>query len=258
MNQKVDLQPAYVLHTRDYRDTSLLVDLLTLDFGIVRAVARGVRGKRSNRRALLQVLQPLLVSFAGKGELKTLSQFEAAASGFMLNGDRLFSSLYLNELLCRVLQAHESHPGIYRLYQSTLLSLMRHSIIEGVLRRFEFRLLMELGYAPDMTQEANSGVDLNPDLGYEFDYLHGFILSNTRQSSVNAAIYNGADIIALGQILLQNADEDFPQQLLMPAKRFMRQALRPHLGNKPLYSRQLFITRTQPASACLPPGVNKG
>ncbi|MBU2097374.1 MAG: DNA repair protein RecO, partial [Gammaproteobacteria bacterium] len=169
MNQTVDLQPAYVLHTRDYRDTSLLVDLLTLDHGVVRVVARGIRGKRSGRRAILQALQPLLVSFTGKGELKTLTHFEAAASNFNLERDRLFSAIYINELLCRLLQPYEAHPAIYRLYQSTLFSLMQHFAIEAVLRRFEFGLLKELGYAPDMLHEADSGEAVQSAYWYEFD-----------------------------------------------------------------------------------------
>ncbi|MDP2127684.1 MAG: DNA repair protein RecO [Pseudohongiella sp.] len=258
MNQKIDLQPAYVLHTRDYRDTSLLVDLLTLDYGILRAVARGVRGSRSNRRALLQPLQPLLVTVAGKGELKSLSQYEASAAGFNLRGDHLFSAMYINELLCRLLQAHESHPQIYRLYQSTLLSLMKQSAIEEVLRRFEFRLLTELGYAPDMMNEADNGADLRAESDYEFDYLRGFILLHDGHHPAPAAVYSGADIMAMGRLLMQDCDEEFAPEMLAPAKRFMRQALRPHLGSRPLNSRQLFISKPKAAAACLPPEGNKG
>jgi len=130
VSRKIELQPAYVLHTREYRDTSLLVDFLTLDHGLMRAVARGVRGARSNRRALLQPLQPLLVSVSGRGELLTMGTLEAAAPVFQLHGERLFSVLYLNEVLCRLLQPGQGHPEIYRLYQSTLISLLNHSIIE--------------------------------------------------------------------------------------------------------------------------------
>lgn len=258
MNHKVDLQPAYVLHTRDYRDTSLLVDFLSLDYGIVRAVARGVRGKRSGRRALLQSLQPILISFAGKGELKSLSHFESAAPAFILDGDRLFSAMYVNELICRLLQTYEAHPQIYRLYQTTMLSLMHRHAIEGVLRRFEFRLLMELGYAPDMAHDAIHGEYLDSERDYEFDCQRGFIPVATGQNDAQAAVYHGSAVISLGQALMQEMDHDFCSSLLQTAKRFTRQALRPHLGNKPLNSRQLFITRSVPATACLPPDSNKG
>lgn len=255
MTLKIELQPAYVLHTREYRDTSLLVDLLTLDHGIVRAVARGVRvsagggngtrTRRSSRRALLQALQPLLVSMSGRGELLTLTHFEASAAPFILMGDKLFSAMYLHEILCRLMQAQEPHPQIYRLYQASLLQLAHGAAIEPVLRRFEFHLLAELGYAADMQHEAMSGIELNAELQYEFDPLHGFVpASSISAAPASAAVYAGGDILALGQALQQPVDAVFDAVLLQPAKRFMRQALRPHLGNKPLNSRQLFSLPT--------------
>src|SRR5690606_29026917 len=145
MRVTIDLQPAYVLHTRDYRDTSLLIDFLTLDYGVVRAVARGVRGARRNqKRALLQPLQPLLVSLRGQGELLNLTLSEPAAAVLAIKGERLFSVMYLNEILCRLLPAQESHPALYRLYQSALLALLHGRELQAVLRRFEFSLLTEL------------------------------------------------------------------------------------------------------------------
>jgi DNA repair protein RecO (recombination protein O) len=157
VSRNIELQPAYVLHTREYRDTSLLVDFLTLDYGLLRVVARGVRGKKSNRRALLQALQPLLVSTSGRGELQTLTAVEAAAPVFQLHGERLFSVLYINEILTRLLQPGQAHPEIYRLYQSSLVALLNNTLIECALRRFEYQLLFELGYGPDLSYDAGNG-----------------------------------------------------------------------------------------------------
>ena len=257
MTQKIDLQPAYILHTRDYRDTSLLIDCLTLDYGVIRAVARGVRGSRGNRRALLQPLQPLLISYTGKGELKSLVQAEAAAPVFTLDGNRLFSAIYVNELLCRLVQAHEPHPHLYRLYQAAMLSLMHHRPVETVLRRFEFSLLTELGYAPDMQRDAENGQPLQAGYLYTFDSSRGFVSSATDRFHDPAALFNGADIAELGTTLLHEFDQPFDQDLLNPAKRFMRLALRPLLGSKPLNSRKLFVSKNRLATACLPPGSNK-
>ncbi|MEC9191360.1 MAG: recombination protein O N-terminal domain-containing protein, partial [Pseudomonadota bacterium] len=99
MNSKITLQPAYVLHRRPFQNTSLLVDLFTLDFGLIRAVAKGARREKSRFRALLQLFQPLLISASGKGEVKTLTSIESNMSAMRLQGERLFSGLYLNELL---------------------------------------------------------------------------------------------------------------------------------------------------------------
>ena len=243
MRVTIDLQPAYVLHTRDYRDTSLLIDLLTLDYGVVRAVARGVRGARRNqKRALLQPLQPLLVSLQGQGELLNLTHAESAAAGLAINGERLFSVMYLNEVLCRLLPAQESHPELYRLYQSALLALLHGSELEAVLRRFEYSLLTELGYAPDIGAEAGNGDALDAAAWYQFDPHQGFIPITSQPSRLDASQFKGSDILALAVALAAPFDAGFDQALRQHAKRLMRQALRPLLGPRPLNSRRLFLS----------------
>ncbi|MEC7605463.1 MAG: DNA repair protein RecO, partial [Pseudomonadota bacterium] len=119
MNSRITLQPAYVLHRRPFRNTSLLVDLFTLDFGLIRAVAKGARRQKSRSRALLQLFQPLLVSVSGKGEVKTLTSVESNVSALRLQGVRLLSGLYVNELLSRLLQNQEEHAGLYESYRET-------------------------------------------------------------------------------------------------------------------------------------------
>jgi DNA repair protein RecO (recombination protein O) len=243
MRITIDLQPAYVLHTRDYRDTSLLIDFLTLDYGVVRAVARGVRGARRNqKRALLQPLQPLLVSLRGQGELLNLTHAESAAAVLAVKGERLFSVMYLNEILCRLLPAQESHPQLYRLYQSALLALLHGCELEAALRRFEFSLLTELGYAPDMNAEAGNGNDLDATAWYQFDPLQGFLPMFGQPSRLDASQFKGSDILALATALIAPFDADFDQTLRPYAKRLMRQALRPLLGPRPLNSRRLFLS----------------
>ncbi len=252
MVRKIELQPAYVLHTREYRDTSLLVDFLTLDYGLVRAVARGVRGGKSQKRALLQPLQPLLVTMSGRSELLTMGAMEPAAPVFQLHGERLFSVLYLNEILCRLLQYGQSHPEIYRLYQSTLVSLLNHSIIEIALRKFEYRLLLELGYGPDLTIDASNGNAVLADQHYLFDPQFGLKLCDDIRDIPQANRFQGQQLIKLNQLL--SSDHEFQENkpLLSDAKRFMRQALRPLLGIKPLNSRQLFVSANSSTVINLP------
>lgn len=262
--KRIDLQPAYVLHTRPYRDTSALVDLLSLDYGLLRAVARGVRGKTSRKRSAIQAFQPLLVSLSGRGELLSLNQAEHAAPGFRLQGDRLFSALYLNELLMRLLHAQDAQPGIYRLYQQALIRLQQQGPLETCLRCFEFMLLQELGYAWDLHVDAISGVALQPQLDYLFDPSHGYqaLFSTPTERAQN--LFTGAELIQFATVITQA--EDGQAAADNAAKRLMRQALRPHLGAKPLLSRSLFAAKTAPrtlsdadtAGSVLPPEDNKG
>jgi DNA repair protein RecO (recombination protein O) len=262
--KRIDLQPAYVLHTRPYRDTSALVDLLSLDHGLLRAVARGVRGKASGKRAAIQAFQPLLVSLSGRGELLSLNQAEHAAPGFRLLGDRLFSAMYLNELLMRLLHAQEAQPGIYRLYQQTLVRLHQPGPLEACLRCFEFRLLEELGYAWDLQHDALAGEALSAEQTYLFNPEHGYEAVQTPAAETPQNLFRGADLLQFASVVADASDVDASGR--QAAKRLMRQALRPHIGAKPLLSRTLFAAKhssrqlpdADTTGGILPPEDNTG
>lgn len=277
--KRIDLQPAYILHTRPYRDTSALVDLLSLDYGLLRAVARGVRGGSSRKRTVIQPFQPLLVSLAGRGELLSLNQVEHAAPGFRLAGDHLFSAMYLNELLMRLLQAQEAHPAIYRLYQQALIRLQQQDSLEGCLRRFEFSLLQELGYAWDLSVDAVSGARLQADQCYLFDPGHGYESMQAPEDRWPPVLFRGDELLQFAADMtaaetadtVSGADNSVTGSALADgarnaAKRLMRQALQPHLGTKPLLSRSLFAAKSTTgaasvhdrASGILPPEDNTG
>jgi DNA repair protein RecO (recombination protein O) len=251
---RVTLQPAYILHARAYRDTSLLIDFLTLDHGLLRAVARGARGPRSSKRALLQPLQPLLISLSGRGDLLTLVDAEHSAPAFQLIADRLFSAMYINELLVRLLQAEEAHPVIYRRYQQLLLSLQQGVPLQPVLRRFEWHLLDELGYAPDLEHDSSNGEKLRHNGYYYFNPLQGLQQIATADAADPDNVFYGEELIAMSAFLQNEDDEVIDQPFFRAAKKLMRLALRPQLGSKPLSSRSLFATK----SGRLPPGDNKG
>ena len=51
---RVDGQPAYVLHSYPFRETSLIVEVFSRDHGRVALLARGARRPRSVLRGLLQ------------------------------------------------------------------------------------------------------------------------------------------------------------------------------------------------------------
>ena len=123
MSARVALAPAWVLHARPYRDTSLLLEALTDEHGRVGLVARGVRGPKGRWRGLLQPLQPLLLSWSGRGELGTVAGCEAAGPAVVLRGEALLSAWYLNEVLLRVLQRNDPQPAIFSVYGAALAAL---------------------------------------------------------------------------------------------------------------------------------------
>ena len=97
-------QRAFVLHSRPWSETSLMLDVFTEESGRVRLVAKGARSKRSTLKGALQPFTPLLLRFGGRGEVKTLRSAEAVSLALPLSGITLYSGLYINELLSRVLE----------------------------------------------------------------------------------------------------------------------------------------------------------
>ncbi|WP_313650499.1 DNA repair protein RecO [Pseudomonas soli] len=220
--------PAYVLHSRAYKETSALVDFLT-PHGKVRAVLRRARGKGGS---LVRPFVPLEVELRGRGELKNVGRLDAVGIAAWLHGDALFSGLYLNELLMRLLPAEAPHPALFEHYTLTLQALAAGRALEPLLRSFEWRLLDELGYAFSLEHDVNDSPVVAEGL-YRLQVDAGL----ERVELFQPGLFKGGELLALAQ-----ADWEAPGALLA-AKRLMRQALAVHLGPKPLVSRELFRKR---------------
>ncbi len=235
MNTRVLLQPAYVIHRRPFRNTSLLVDFFCLDHGRIAAVARGARRGKSRMQGLLQAFQPLRISFSGRGEVKTLVNAESAGAAVALKGERLFSGFYVNELLSRLLHDHVQHPRLYQAYRETLDALANTDLLERVLRRFELELLAELGYAVNLTSDCRRHEPIAEKKSYRYLPDVGFEEAHEDEND-GKRIFVGAHLLALSRLELENAET------AASAKRLLRQALEVHLGGRPLHSRTLFTS----------------
>src|SRR5438270_2846985 len=166
-------QPAFVLHAHPYRETSLIVEALTADYGRVALVARGAKRPRSELRGVLQAFQPLTLSWAGAGEIKTLMRAEWRGGLPLVTGSALLCGFYLNELLLKMLPREDPHPRLYRDYESTLASLAAGAEQAPVLRQFEVRLLAELGYALPLPHQADTGRPIDPEARYYYAFDRG-------------------------------------------------------------------------------------
>ncbi|WP_101759308.1 DNA repair protein RecO [Oceanicoccus sp. KOV_DT_Chl] len=234
---RVDAQPAYILHTRNFRDSSLIVDFLTADFGRISGVVKGVRSSSKTakqKRAATQPFIPLIISWTGKTDLKTITALECRGASMPLHAERLYSGFYINELLSRLLQSYDVHSEIYTLYEWALKSLQRDEAIDLILRRFEFRLLEEMGYGLDLTVDAESGQQLDPVDHYQLLVGQGLVRVPAGEAQqVPGTVYLGKDLlgIACGQ---------FDEHNRRIAKQLCRQLLKVYLGDKPLKSRELF------------------
>ena len=230
--KRISLQSAYVLHTRPYRDTSLLVEIFSHDYGRLGLVARGVRTSKSRYANLLQPFTPLLLSWSGQGDLATLSGAEAAGVPPRLNGELLLSGFYLNELLMRLLQRADAHPALFETYITSLASLAEQAEQQPILRKFEHSLLQEIGYGLILDHDVSNGEAIDPAVRYHYFPERGPVCSIQQEEG---------GIIVHGRTLLAIANDDYSNvDVRQEAKRLMRAALAVHLGERPLKSRELF------------------
>lgn len=232
---RISLQPAYVIHSRPYRDSSALLDVFTAEFGRISLVARGARrqSRRGSHAGLLQPFTPLLVTFSGRLELKTLVAVEPAPDRCVLSGDRLFSGLYVNELLVRLLHRNDAHPSLFASYSATLQALAGSAPTDTVLRRFEMDLLDELGYRLELEVAGANGQRVEESGWYRYDPEYG-LLSYENVANISTSAISGADLLAM-------ARGEFGGSAAAGAKKLLREALAVHLGGKPLRSRELFL-----------------
>lgn len=229
---RVTLQPAYILHHRPYRDTSALLELWTHDFGRIGMVARGARAVGSQLRGILQPFRPLLVSWTGKGELKTLTGAEGSGLVPALSGRALLSGFYLNELLLRMVQRQDPHAELFDAYEAALQGLAHAGQEERALRIFERDLLQALGYGLVLDAEAGTGRAVEPAREYRYQLEKGVVPADAAgQGGIRTS---GRSLLSLARSELRDAES------LGDAKRLMRAALAFYLGDRPLKSRELF------------------
>jgi DNA repair protein RecO (recombination protein O) len=227
--QRIERQPAYVLHERPYRETSVLLEALTRDHGRVGLVARGVRSAKPRfSRGTLKPLQALELAWMGRGELGNLASADPVGVPVPLVGDGLLCALYLNELLARLLARNDPHPEVFARYSAVLYELAAAADAAAqawALRRFERDLLAELGYALPLEADE-AGRVLEPGAQYALDPERGALRWSGRGPA--PLLVSGASLQALA------GDVAPPVELLREIKRALRAVLRHHLGGRDL------------------------
>lgn len=234
---RIEQQPGFVLHSYAWRETSLIVEAFTRDFGRVALVARGAKRPTSQFRGLLNPFSPLALGWSGKGEIKSLVRVEWLGGLAPLRGDGLLAAFYLNELLVRLLPRGDAHPALFSAYLQTLHDLEgpgrpAHAQ-EAVLRAFELDLLREVGYAPPLEHCAD-GEPVDPAGWYRVDPQRGLLVVHDR---VDELCLRGSSLLALARRELGDAQAALAAA---DAKTLLRQLIRYHLNGQPLNTRRIF------------------
>ena len=269
MSRQDEWVRGYVLHLRPFRETSTIAELFTEKYGRISAVYRGVKGRSSKtaKMRVLQPFQPLLFTWQGDRELKTGRKFEADGAGHYYTGSHLYSALYINELLLRMLIKEDAHIELFGEYERLLVALkqlnssdsdipkpsennslesgilerrsLENKPLEIILRNFEAYLLSQLGFELIFDKDSEYH-DVSEASIYRYDVEQGFVLvalpgSVRLDPKIKSQCFTGSQLLAIYN------QQWHREGTLAAAKRLMRLALAPHLGDRPLESRQLFL-----------------
>lgn len=230
---RVSRQAAYILHSRPYRESSLLIDTFTREHGRVTVLAKGIRKLKSRHRSAMIPFSLLSVGWTGKGELPVLTQAEHDGPVVLLQGRQRLCGFYVNELLVRLLHKHDPHSDLFDAYSALLDILSNGMDVEMNLRLFEKKLLKELGYALDLEHESDGFTKVDPDANYQYVPTYGAV--RVDRTTGNTLAVRGATLLALAREKLDKKDLDESKQL-------MRSVINHYLGQHKIYARSLFIT----------------
>ncbi len=261
------LQAVYILHYKEWQETSFIVDAFSLVHGRIALVARSARNSKPRTRALYQPFRPLLVSWVGAGDLRTLTGIEESGEAFDMQDAELACAYYLNELVLRLLGKDQPHPMLFAHYSLAMAQLATKSLsVQEVLRTFELQLLDALGVLPNLARCTSDGSAIDANREYRYHPANAIaVVTNTSAASDDGSLgiqkekhrMGAGDsrnpsiqadgmtpdegVLVSGATLIALSDLDFSEPLVLEeAKQLMRRILRVHLGDRPLRSRELF------------------
>lgn len=223
---------AYILHRRRYRETSLLLDCLSAEYGRVGLIAKGAAKPKKRAATPLQAFQRFTMTWTGRGELRTLIDYDAQGLPLALDGTHLYSGFYANELVMRLTGRDDPNPDVFAVYEQTLRTLGEpQRAVEPALRGFEKALLDACGYGLQLTADAENGAAIDAGTNYHYVVEQGPMLNPGAYRGITVS---GATLLAL------DGRANFDPARWPEAKRLMRFVLHHYIGDRPLASRALF------------------
>ncbi|MDZ7683810.1 MAG: DNA repair protein RecO [Gammaproteobacteria bacterium] len=235
MSDDGTLSPAFILHVRKFRDTSVIIELLTEQEGRISAVMRGVRTRKSKTASFVRPFTQVLVSWFGRSELKTVKTMDFPVRAASLSGDTLMLGMYVNELLVRLLGKFDPVPDIFSAYGELLDRLERGDTVVAALRHFELVLLAALGYGITFDIEAGTGQPVSSEALYRYAPDEGFHRLDEGIAEPSARqVFRGDVLLAISEGRLSDPEVD------RSARQVIRSSLGILLGGRDLKSRELF------------------
>lgn len=226
---RIQQQPLFILNTRPYSESSLLLDGFSRDFGRVMLLAKGARRLKSRHRGVLRPFTRILTGWSGKRDLFTLTQAETAGPPVRLPVTGLMCGFYMNELIQKFMQRLDPHENLFDEYEAAIRDIAAGSGVRQVLRRFETMLLREIGYELRLDFEADGQTPVREEDAYVYDPLRGPVPSSVRDGS---AVYRGKTLKELA------TGENLSGAALAESRRLLRQVIDFYLEGRVIRSRR--------------------
>ena len=168
---------AICIRDLDWSETSQIVVLLTEHHGKVRGLAKGSRrsspsaiAKFSGGINLLNQGQ-VMVSTRRGTQLAAVTEWDLQDDHYHLRTDLRAQrvAMYAADLCGAMLADEDPHPGTYAALAELLATLADAAAIEHGLLRFQWRVLSDCGFKPELDRDVQSGAELAPARAYTFD-----------------------------------------------------------------------------------------
>ena len=229
---KIELTPCYILHHRDYSETSLILEVFSKEHGRINLIAKGAKRNKKQQGNSFNLYQQYNISWVAKSELGTLTDIEIVTPARSLKPELMMTGFYMNEVMLRLLHKHEPHPELFDSYDTSINKLMHGESKQIMLRYYEKTLLQSLGYGVILDHEVETGESLSNDKDYFYQFDYGPVFESENKD---------AGITISGKTLLELDNETLSEpKNINEAKILLRTILDQHLGNKPLASKALY------------------
>lgn len=244
----IELEPAYILHSRPFSETSAILEVFTKSYGRIALLCKGIKRKNSKFKGLGSPFIPVLISYTDKNVLGNIISMEQNGRAFILTGLQLISALYINEILIKLLPISHSYPELFDIYSDTILELSKNKTVELPLRYFERDLLKCIGYEMRLTTDVYNN-PINPEHNYKYIIDQGPILledtidcTNIRYNSLEISKNKVIKNLQLkGNDVLSFVRGDMVEDAtIKKVKLLMREMITYHLDGKPLNIRKMF------------------
>ena len=247
---------AIVLRTIEFSETSLIVTLLTREFGRVSAIAKGARRPKGPFEGALDLLAVCRVVVLRKSsdslDLLTEAKLHRRFRGGERSLERVYGGYYLAEMLRLLTDDHDPHPDVYDLTIRVMQQIDGKGEVASSLAFFDAQLLRMLGHAPGTDQCTDCGGEVTSQGRLAFSLSAGGLVCNSCRSRQRQTVsVRQAVIDEIKRLQFSDTDlpTNIPAGLYSELRTILNRYIQTVVGSVPRMQPFLpSVTRTEPSA----------